>query len=484
MLTTPDHADAVTSPAAPAPVGPNPKGFYQDCDPPTGRAGTVYRAEDFNELILNLRALLDAAALVGTKGDATMLRTTLHRLYAGGGRVVAATGALTPSDAGLILVDATTAPINLTLPAAAALPGGRQTFQIVRVDVTANDVRILPAAGDALRGGVLYVDAANSAIVRSDGVTTWYPLAGTAIVQKARTLNVSPTGVAAPTDPFGGTPFDTLQRALTWLASWRINGTVGIAIAAGTYVSTQTVTIAHPDAARVTVAGATTATTILRFNGAAGIVIPNGLAALKTLTVQGDGAGGSLMRGVDVMFGMVASVQDVTVTGFAGAGFNIRGGAMVNAQGVLTTSNNLQEGLRIENGGTLGAGTIEADNNAGTANVTVSSGTLAANGLNTVNGQRGLSASGAGCYVQLNGMSIKNSSVPSQAVIVGMGAVLTGSGTANAWIAWDGGATGHTYRAENYGFIWSGASLQAATRAVTSPAVNTLGNIQAYVQSN
>jgi hypothetical protein len=483
MLTTPDHDDAVTSAPAAAPVGPKPKGFYQDCDPPTGRAGTVYRAEDFNELILNLRALLTAAALPGTKGDATMLRTTLHRLYAGGGRVVAATLTLALDDAGLILVDATTGPVTLTLPAAAALPGGRQTFQFVRVDVTTNDVRIIPGGTDALRGGVFYLDASNSAMLRSDGVTTWYPLAGTGIIQKARTLSVSPSGVAAPTDPFGGTPFDTVARALAWLTPWRINGSVNIAVAAGTYIATQTLSVAHPDSARISIQGATTATTILRFNGVAGIQIGNGLATLRNLTVQGDGAG-TLLRGIDVVAGAVSTVQDVTVTGFSGAGVNIRSAVTVNSLGTLTSSNNLQEGIRIESGGVLGAANIQADANAGTANVTISSGALTANSLSTVGGQRGLYMLGAGAYAQLNSMSIRSSTVPSSAVLVGLGAVLSAGSTVNGWIAWDGASTGHTYRAENYGFIFSGPSMQAATRAVTSPTINTLGNIQAYVQGN
>src|SRR6266436_4877431 len=51
MFNTPDNADAV--PACPPfdPPGPVPRGFYKDCK-------TIPVAEDFNELIVNLRALL------------------------------------------------------------------------------------------------------------------------------------------------------------------------------------------------------------------------------------------------------------------------------------------------------------------------------------------------------------------------------------------------------------------------------------------
>jgi len=80
MFTLPDDAGA--SPTCPAlgPVGPHPNGFFQDCG---GGAGTIPTAADFNELILNLRALLARASVPGVKGDASMLwRAIEQRIHA------------------------------------------------------------------------------------------------------------------------------------------------------------------------------------------------------------------------------------------------------------------------------------------------------------------------------------------------------------------------------------------------------------------
>lgn len=80
MFTLPDNADAATTCPALSPPGPHPNGFFQDCG---GGAGTIPSAEDFNELILNLRALLARAAVLGVKGDATMLwRAIEQRIHA------------------------------------------------------------------------------------------------------------------------------------------------------------------------------------------------------------------------------------------------------------------------------------------------------------------------------------------------------------------------------------------------------------------
>jgi hypothetical protein len=105
MFTTPDHSDAATSPAPFTAVGPKPKGFYLDCDPATGQEGTAFRAEDFNELIVNLRRLLDEAAVTGVKGDPLMLVDGIvglinKRFWIGANLTlnVTPTGAVTPAD--------------------------------------------------------------------------------------------------------------------------------------------------------------------------------------------------------------------------------------------------------------------------------------------------------------------------------------------------------------------------------------------------
>jgi hypothetical protein len=70
MFTVPDEADAAPSCPPLSPVGPHPNGFFQNCG---GGAGTIPSAEHFNELILNIHALLAHAGVAGVKGDPTML---------------------------------------------------------------------------------------------------------------------------------------------------------------------------------------------------------------------------------------------------------------------------------------------------------------------------------------------------------------------------------------------------------------------------
>jgi hypothetical protein len=70
MFTLPDNSDAATTCPPMTGPGPHPNGFFQDCG---SGVGTIPTAEDFNELILNLRALLAKAGVPGVKGDATML---------------------------------------------------------------------------------------------------------------------------------------------------------------------------------------------------------------------------------------------------------------------------------------------------------------------------------------------------------------------------------------------------------------------------
>jgi hypothetical protein len=73
MFTLPDNADASpTCPPISAP-GPVPNGFFKDCQ-------TIPTAEDFNELILNLRALLAHAGVPGVKGDPTMLWRCIQQM--------------------------------------------------------------------------------------------------------------------------------------------------------------------------------------------------------------------------------------------------------------------------------------------------------------------------------------------------------------------------------------------------------------------
>jgi hypothetical protein len=80
MITTPDGSDSVAVCPAFSPVGPHPSGFFADCNPAQNFDGTRPLAEHFNELIVNLHALLKEGRVTAVKGDATMLWRAILQL--------------------------------------------------------------------------------------------------------------------------------------------------------------------------------------------------------------------------------------------------------------------------------------------------------------------------------------------------------------------------------------------------------------------
>src|SRR4029077_19099670 len=100
MLTTPDGNDAVATCPPISTPGPNANGFFADCNPAQNFDGTRPLAEHFNELILNLRALLTQAGIAAAKGNPDMLwRAVLGLRIVSTARTlnVALTGSATPA---------------------------------------------------------------------------------------------------------------------------------------------------------------------------------------------------------------------------------------------------------------------------------------------------------------------------------------------------------------------------------------------------
>jgi hypothetical protein len=497
MLTTPDHADAVTSPPAAAPVGPNPHGFYQDCDPATGRAGTIYRAEDFNELIQNLRALLTAAGVTAIKGDATTLRTTLYRLLGGNHGTITASRTLTPNDAGLLTVDATSANITLTLPPAAATPGGAVTYQVVRLDaVLGNDVQIVAAAGESIRNGAIHVDAGERVILRADGVNQWHVLGPRPMIRQNRTLNVAPTGTATPINPWAGDAFNTLAGALAFLQQYRIDSTTAtviITVAAGTYANQPTVSVRHPNALGIAIRGAGRTTTIFQFQGVAGLTIERGcvLQELSGLTLQYQGVTTSNQAGLVVGGnGALMLLDQVTVDSFPGYGLFLARGSRIEAIGAAWVQNCAQTGLAGYYAVYVGATASLIGTTLNVLNCTVptyavdvESGYVSLDTLVITTATRALRAAGPGTDINIRVITATLLSQGSTTVYIQSGAVLSEPDllTANLWNFTDGvGASAQIYAA-GYAYVLANKALTAGCKAVTSPAINTLGNVQAYI---
>jgi hypothetical protein len=395
MITTPDAGDAVASCPPFSPVGPTPEGFFADCNPGTGFAGTRPIAEHFNELILNLRALLTQAGVAPVKGDPTMVWRSILQL-------------------------------------------------------------------GALHGAV--------------------------------TLNVSTSGTAAPANPLGGDPFDTLQNAITFLARYRIgvDASVTIQIASGTYNTTATTWFYHPDGRRVTIAGNGQGATILHYNALHGLLIQGALGGLQDLTFQGDGTGGPPVAGVWVLNGGFVFLNNVTLTGFASYGLVVDGGRADLANGsTLTVSNNHSHGIYMSLAGSMNAtyATLQCTNNTVSGVYLVSNAALAAQVIQTTGGSGPGLYLGAGTTVAAEKIAVDVCGTPPNArgIYVGNGAQLINSapaGVAGDWWTWSVTANQpQIFFAEFYGLIRAGVLMALNNKGNCSPAINTLGNTQAYIQA-
>jgi hypothetical protein len=399
MLTTPDGSDAAAALPPISGPGPNPNGFFADCNPAAGFDGTRPIAEYFNELIVNLRELLrQGHVLAPVKGDPSLV---------------------------------------------------------------------------------------------------WKAVLGLLVISTSVTLNVAPTGTPTPVNPFGGDAFDSLLSAYKFLAQYRIVPTarVTIRIAAGTYTATAIVTIDHPNGGNITIAGVSQAATILKFTGLiGGLRCTTAIGMLQDLTIQGDSTQTTpspwLATGLNIAAGAIAVIQNLTIRDFAGWGLVVDGAQCSAAPGTtITVQTNKGSGVYITNSGQLNCPNVTfiVANNAATTggNVLVTSGILTADTVSTTGGQQGLVAQGSGTQITLRRLQCE---APANTVGVSasLGAILvadTGA-VAGDWYTWNtAGGTARNFFASTYAFMQTNAALSAANRGNTSPAVNTLGNTQAYIQA-
>jgi hypothetical protein len=388
MITTPDHDDALSAPPAFSTVGPKPQGFYGDCDPATGQEGTTFRAEEFNEVALNLRKLLTDGKITPVKGNASMVLNAILALIA----------------------------------------------------------RERPYITTAL------------------------------------TLNVSTAGVANPVNPLGGDPFNSVAAALAYLTVFRLNAPVTIQVAAGTYNSAATTYVQHVDGSFITIQGAARATTILHFTACTGMLIDRSVT-LRQLTIEGDKGGAVGIAGLYVRSPNLVTITDVITRSFKSYGILVGVGANVNVD-VFECTDNSDTGCLVQANGSITAGYMLANANV-TYGILVSGGSLSGNQVATLGGVTGLHVDSNGLAL-LQKLQVGNATDTTRAVLVRQGGVLLTypSTVPGDWYAQTSPAgTFHTFRAEDFGAINAGNALIAGCRAITSPAVNTLGNVQAYIKA-
>jgi hypothetical protein len=236
-----------------APASPAAPGFFTGGNPGAGQQATVPGYEWFNGVQEELIGMLTRAGVTPALGDVTQLRQSLDRLYGGGLATYSANATLTPADAGLVLVNASSGARTITLPAANALGGRPIRYQIEKTDNSANAVTVQRAGSDTIEGATSVVLSGQWASVTlvSDGVGSWVALRGrlaTAAETDAGTLSdvaVTPAGLGISTRLFSANGYQRLPGGL--IIQWGETATADIA---GVVTRSATFPIAFPNACR------------------------------------------------------------------------------------------------------------------------------------------------------------------------------------------------------------------------------------------
>ena len=164
---------------------------------------TICDPDIFNVVLAELAALATAngAALGGSNQQAL---TTVLQAAGANVTAISASGALTASMAGLILVSASSGSLSLTLPQAASAGGLPTQYSFARTDSTANTVTISLGGSDTMLIGSAPITLATGVLVRvaNDGVSRWVNLNSGSGVHGIQSFTTSGTWVV----PAGVTP--------------------------------------------------------------------------------------------------------------------------------------------------------------------------------------------------------------------------------------------------------------------------------------
>lgn len=186
---------ATTLPAPPAGGAP---GFFTAGNPGIGQPATVPGYEWFNGVQEELIGLIARGGITASNADLAQVRKSLDRLFGGALSSYSANTTLTVDDAGLVLVNASGGARTITLPEANALGGRPIQITIVKTDISANAVTVQRAGSDTINGQTsLLIAVGNRVTFMSDGVNTWFTVAGNPEVQ-VQVGTIIETSLASP----------------------------------------------------------------------------------------------------------------------------------------------------------------------------------------------------------------------------------------------------------------------------------------------
>jgi hypothetical protein len=193
-----------------APTGGTP-GYFTGGNPALGQAATTPGYEWFNAVQEELIGVLARAGVTPAAGDLTQLRQALDRLFGGGMVTYLTNVTLTPADAGVVEVNASSGPRVITLPAASAMNGRPIPIRVVKTDTSANTVTVQRAGSDVIDGAtsIVLTSQYSSVALISNGVSTWFnaaPLLASTTQRGIARFSTVAEAVAGSADNLAVTP--------------------------------------------------------------------------------------------------------------------------------------------------------------------------------------------------------------------------------------------------------------------------------------
>jgi hypothetical protein len=150
---------------------------FIDVNPATSTPGTEMTAEDWNQWMEELLGPIEGTGIVPSSSNVKQLWQALKRIAGGNvGAVVTASETLTADNAGLVVVNATSGNIVLTLPLSDSAGGVPFNFHIARIDsAPANTVTLAFAGTDAMLVSGMPATLAPGQVLHAgaSGGTTW-----------------------------------------------------------------------------------------------------------------------------------------------------------------------------------------------------------------------------------------------------------------------------------------------------------------------
>ncbi|WP_085919103.1 gp53-like domain-containing protein [Halomonas sp. CSM-2] len=165
-----------TSDSAPQPPTDPSIGYPTGGNPAQGVPATIPGPYWYHMITESLRRVVVEAGLTPDHQELDQVVSALTRLTARNVTTITASGspkALTVADAGLVLIDATSGAVSITLPSAVSNPG--VSYRIVRTDTAnANAVTITPDDTDTIEAEEnLSIVVGDSRNIESDGEADW-----------------------------------------------------------------------------------------------------------------------------------------------------------------------------------------------------------------------------------------------------------------------------------------------------------------------